>query len=131
MYKYININSKYIRELQEFNPEMVVEIAAMFPDEYAKYLSMVEVGVAASDVEMILRGVHSLKSNIKIFIDDQHEIIQKMQQIEAALRKRLEAQETAQLIDDSIDYHQIPHQLKQLLHEPMAEIAHFAAHSES
>jgi spore cortex formation protein SpoVR/YcgB (stage V sporulation) len=131
MYKYININSKYIKELQEFNPEMVVEIAAMFPDEYSKYVSMVEEGIAAADVEIILRGVHSLKSNIKIFIDEQHEIIQKMQQIEAALRKRLEAQETSQPVDNSLDYHQILHQLRDMLQEPMAEIAHFAAHSES
>jgi hypothetical protein len=103
----------------------------MFPGEYSKYLSMVEAGEAAADVEMILRGVHSLKSNIKIFIDEQHEIIQKMQQIEAALRKRLEAQESAQPVDNSLDFHQIPHQLRQMLQEPMSEIAHFASHSDS
>lgn len=127
MYQYINTNSKYIRELQEFSPEMVVEIAAMFPHEYNKYLSLVEEGIAAADVEMILLGVHSLKSNLKIFIDEQHEIIQYMQQIEAQLRSQIEAHKDFHSVTDAIDFKEIPLQLEQRLREPMKEIAHFAA----
>ena len=126
MYKYININSKYIRELQEFNPEMVVEIAAMFPDECKKYLLLVEEGIAAANVEIILRGVHSLKSNLNIFIDEQHEVIQYMQQTEASLRSRLESQDTNQSGAGPDDYKEMLCQLKQRLQEPMDEIAHFA-----
>jgi HPt (histidine-containing phosphotransfer) domain-containing protein len=131
MYRYINTDSKYIRELQEFNPEMVVEIAAMFPDEYNKYMALIEDGVAATDVEMILRGVHSLKSNLKIFIDEQHEIIQNIVQIEAQLRSKLEDYEEPHAVVDSIDYKEIPHQLEQRLREPMKEIAYFATHPQS
>lgn len=126
MYKYININSKYISELQKFNPEMVVEIAAMFPDECQKYLSLVEEGIASANVEIILRGVHSLKSNLNIFVDEQHEVIQYMQQAEACLRSRLESHDTNQSGAALADYKEMLYQLKQRLQEPMDEIAHFA-----
>jgi HPt (histidine-containing phosphotransfer) domain-containing protein len=129
MYQYISTESKYIRELQEYNPEMVIEIAAMFPDEYSKYLSMVKQGIAAADIEMILRGVHSLKSNLKIFIDDQHEIIKYMQQIEARLRSRLETHKDSHSVSDAMAFKEIPFELEQLLREPMNEIAHLASQS--
>jgi len=122
MYEYVNPENKHLKELREYGEGLVLDILTMLPDEYKKNIQLIEHGLATNNYEEIQRGVHSIKANLRYFIDVSNPVITFCQGFESRAREK---KEDLSNVDRVVDFTPDYQKLKAITEKPLLEIKHF------
>ncbi len=125
MYKYINPQNKHLTEILEYGEAMVIEIIDMMPEEFQKHIEEISNGITNKKYDDISRGVHSIKANLRYFIEVSHPIIEFCQDFENRAREKNEEHKNAGYVNEHIDFSPDFGKLMELTEEPLQEIQLF------
>lgn len=70
MYKYIKTDNPPLEDLKQVGMDLVIDIIGMMPDQLEESINNIKDGLQNNDYSAISRGAHSIKSNLKIFMDE-------------------------------------------------------------
>lgn len=70
MYNHIKIDNPPLEDLRQVGLDLVLEIIEMLPNEFEKAITEMTFALEDNDYKVIERGAHSIKSNLKIFMDE-------------------------------------------------------------
>jgi HPt (histidine-containing phosphotransfer) domain-containing protein len=125
MYKYINPNNRHLQEIMEYGENMVIEIIDMMPEEYQKHVEEIRRGIATKQYSDITIGVHSIKANLRYFIEIQHPVIQFCQDFENRSRALQDEMKDTGSVKEHVDFTADFEKLLEITEEPLQEIQLF------
>jgi HPt (histidine-containing phosphotransfer) domain-containing protein len=89
-YYLIDPDGKYIKELEEYGKELILEILEMFPDEINHNLTQLEKAIRANNFQSTMSSFHTLRRNLELFCKRSLPEYLLMQNIENQLRELME-----------------------------------------
>lgn len=125
MYKYINPNNTHLKEIMEYGENMVIEIIDMMPEEYQKHVEEIKRGIANKQYNDITIGVHSIKANLRYFIEIKHPVIEFCQDFENRARLLQDEMKETGSVKEHVDFTADFEKLLEITEEPLQEIQLF------
>jgi hypothetical protein len=94
----------------------------MMPDQYQEYIELIKNGIAKKSYADITLSVHTIKANLRYFIEVSHPVIEFCQNFENRAREK--SDEFKKLGDDMehVDFSSDFEKLVQITEEPLQEI---------
>jgi hypothetical protein len=127
MYEYISPNNRHLDELKQYGESLIIDIILMLHEEYNKHIRIIEHGIENNNYEEIQRGVHTIKANLRYFIEIQHPLIIFYQDFENRARDKWIEQKSNGYVEKEVDFSPELQKLKDLSREPIEEIMRFKA----
>ncbi len=122
MYKYIKTDNPPLEELKEVGMDLVIEIAKMMPDQTEESINIIRGGLQSNDYEAIARGAHSIKSNLKIFMDEHSPAVEFSYDFETRATKLKEELKENGIVENDFDFTPDLEKLIKITKEPIEEI---------
>ncbi|MCF8365390.1 MAG: hypothetical protein K9H16_06390 [Bacteroidales bacterium] len=125
MYKFIRTDNPPLEDLKEVGKDLVIEIIGMLPHEIENNFIEMRNALQDKNYEIIERGAHSIKSNLKIFMDEYSPAVEFCYDFEKRANKlKMEMKENG-FVKHPVDFTPDLEKLINITREPLAEIERF------
>jgi HPt (histidine-containing phosphotransfer) domain-containing protein len=125
MYKYIKTDNPPLLDIMEVGKDLVLDICEMLPAEFEKNIDAMRNAIQEYNYEVIERGAHSIKSNLKIFMDRHSPAVEYSYGLEQKAHiLKVEKKENG-FVQNPVDFSEDIEKLVEITKEPIEEIIRF------
>ena len=122
MYNYIKTDNPPLEELKEVGMDLVIEIAEMMPDQTEESINLIRGGLPNNDYSAIARGAHSIKSNLKLFMDEHSPAVEFSYDFETRATELKEELKENGIVENDFDFTPDLEKLIEITKKPLEEI---------
>lgn len=125
MYNFIRTDNPPLQDLKEVGKDLVIEIIEMLPEQFEQGINEMRNALPEKNYDVIERGAHSIKSNLKIFMDEHSPAVEFSFDFEKRAHKlKMEMKEKG-FVENPVDFTADLEKLIEITREPLAEIKRY------
>ena len=125
MYKYIKTDNPPLEELKEVGLDLVIDIIEMMPNQLEESINTIKNGLQNNDYAAITLGAHSIKSNLKIFMEENSPAVEFSQDFEKRAGRYKEELKSNGFIENHFDFTPDLNKLIEITSGPLEEIKRY------